>query len=124
MLVEEIDNQNESTHKNTGETSGEMQDTCLAFDNDLDHDVDNIEIEEDDCVIMAIVHPVNLHHFICSSSTVSRCLAEAFAKRSKPKRFYETMLIALHTYEDVFNKMAFDMLPQYRKCDCVIELEC
>jgi hypothetical protein len=81
----------------------------MAFDNELDHDVDNIEIEEDDCVIMAIVHSVD--HFICSSSTVSRCLAEAFAKSSKPKGFYETMPIALHTYEDVFNKMAFDMLP-------------
>jgi hypothetical protein len=35
-MVEEIDTQDESTHKNTGDTDEEVQDTCPAFDDDLD----------------------------------------------------------------------------------------
>jgi hypothetical protein len=38
------------------------QDTCLAFDDDLDSEVNDFTIEEDDCVFMAIVHLVNPHH--------------------------------------------------------------
>jgi hypothetical protein len=104
-LVEEIDNQDESTQKNIGETDKEAQDPCPAFDNDLDLNVDNIEIEEDDCIFMVIVHLVNLHYFICALSIVSIHLAEAFARNSKPKRFYETMLMALLVYEDVFSNV-------------------
>jgi hypothetical protein len=68
-LVEDIDidSQDESTHKNMGETGEEAQDLGLAFDNDL---VDDIRIEEDDHVFKAMVHPVNPHHFICALSTV------------------------------------------------------
>jgi hypothetical protein len=47
-MIEEIDDQDESTHKNTGDTDEEAQDICPAFDNNPDQDVDNIEIEEDD----------------------------------------------------------------------------
>jgi hypothetical protein len=89
----------ESTHKNIGETYEEVQDTCLAFDNDLDHDVDNIEIEGNDHVLMAMVHLVDPHHLICTLSMMSRHLVEAFAKNSKPKGFYETVLMTLHAYE-------------------------
>jgi hypothetical protein len=71
MLVEEIDDQDESTHKNMGETDEEAQDTCPAFDNDLNHDVDDIEIKEDDHVLMVMVHLVDPYHFIHALSTVS-----------------------------------------------------
>jgi hypothetical protein len=122
MLVEEIDNQDESTHKNMGETDEEVQDTHPAFDDDLDHNVNDIEIE-DDHVIMTMVHPVDPDHYICDLSMVSRHLAEASAKNFKPKGFYETMLMVLDTYEDVFSKTAFDTLPQHWKWDHTIELE-
>jgi hypothetical protein len=67
-LVEDIDNQNESTHKNMGETDEEVQDIDLAFDNNLDLNINNIEIKEDDHVFMATVYLVNPHHFICALS--------------------------------------------------------
>jgi hypothetical protein len=79
-LVEDADDQDKSTHKNMGETDEEVQDLGLAFDDNLDLDVDDIEIEEDDCIFMAIVHLVDSHHFIHASSKVSRHLAEAFIK--------------------------------------------
>jgi hypothetical protein len=79
------EDEDESPHMNTEETDEEAQDTCLAFDNDLDSEVNNFTIEEDDHVFMAMVHPVDPHHFVCALSTVSGCLAEAFAKNSKPK---------------------------------------
>jgi hypothetical protein len=72
---------------------------------------------------MAMVHPVNPYHFICALSIVSRYLAEASAKNSKPKGFYETVLMALHTYEDVLSEKDFDILPQHCKWDHAIELE-
>jgi hypothetical protein len=71
----------------TDETDEEAQDTGLAFDNDLDSEVDDFTIKEDDRVFMAMVHLVDPHHFVCTSSMVSRHLAEAFAKNSKPKGF-------------------------------------
>jgi hypothetical protein len=64
----------ESTHKNTGEAEEEVQDLSPAFDDNLDLDVNDIKIKEDDCVFMTMVYPVDPHHFICTSSTVSRCL--------------------------------------------------
>jgi hypothetical protein len=68
-------------------TEEEAQDTCPAFDDDLDSEVDDFTIEEDDCVFMMMVHPVNSHHFVRASSMVSGRLVEAFAKNSKPKDF-------------------------------------
>jgi hypothetical protein len=52
---------------------------------------------------MAMVHPVNPHHFVCALSTVSRRLAEAFAKNSKLKGFEDTVLMSLHTYANIFS---------------------
>jgi hypothetical protein len=125
MLVENIDDQDESTHKNTGETNEEVQGIGPAFDDDLDCDVDNIKIKEDDHVLMVIVHLVNPHYFICASSMVSIHLAKASsAKNSQPKGFNETMAIALHGYANIFSKMAFDASPQCWKCDHAIELDC
>jgi hypothetical protein len=36
-------------------TDEEAQDTCLAFDDDLDSEVDDFTIEEDDRIFMAMV---------------------------------------------------------------------
>jgi hypothetical protein len=55
---------------------------------------------------------------------VSGCLAEAFAKNSKLKDFHDIVPTSLHTYADVFSEMAFDSLPEQRKWDHAIELEC
>jgi hypothetical protein len=120
MTAEDKD---ESPHVNTEETDEEVQDLCPAFDDDLDSEVDDFTIEDDDCVFMMMVHPVNPHHFICASSTVSGCLAEAFAKDSKPKNFEDIVLTSLHTYANVFSETAFDSHPERRKWDHAIELE-
>jgi hypothetical protein len=117
------EDKDESPHMNMDETDEEAQDTGPALDNDLDNEVDDFTIEEDDRVFMAMVHPVNPHHFICASSTVSRRLAEAFAKNSEPKGFEDIVPMSLHTYADVFSGMAFDSLPERRKWDHAIELE-
>jgi hypothetical protein len=72
---------------------------------------------------MAMVHPVDLHHFVRALSTVSRHLAEAFAKNSKPKGFEDMVPMSLHSYADVSSEMAFDSLPERHKWDHAIELE-
>jgi hypothetical protein len=108
---------------NTDETDEEVQDTYLALDDDLDSDVNDITIEEDDHVFMMMVHLVNPHHFVCASSMVSRHLAKAFAKNSKPKDFYDIVLTSLHAYTNVFSEATFDSLPEHCKWDHAIELE-
>jgi hypothetical protein len=107
----------------TDETDEEAQDAGLAFDDDLDSEVDDFTIEEDDHVFMAMVHPVNLHHFVHALSTVSGRLVEAFAKNSKPKGFEDIVPMSLHSYADVFSETAFDSLPEHLKWDHAIELE-
>jgi hypothetical protein len=113
-IVEEVD-EDESPHMNMDETDEEAQDTCPAFDDDLDSEVDDFIIEEDDRVFMTMVHPVDPHHFVCASSMVSGRLVEAFAKNSKPKGFEDIVLTTLHEYADVFSETAFDSLPERRK---------
>jgi hypothetical protein len=113
MMVEE--DEDESSHVNADETDEEVQDTGPAFDNDLDSDVDRI--------FMMMVHPVDPQHFIRASSTVSGCLAEAFAKNSKPKDFHDIVPPSLHAYADVFSETAFGSLPKRHKWDHTIELE-
>jgi hypothetical protein len=122
MMVEEVD-EDESSHMNTDETDEGAQDTCPAFDDNLDGEVNNFTIGEDDHVFMTMVHPVNPHHFVCASSTVSRHLAEAFAKNSKLKGFEDIVPTTLHEYVDIFSETAFDSLPEHRKWDHAIELE-
>jgi hypothetical protein len=107
----------------TDETDEEVQDTGPVLDDDLDSEVDDFAIEEDDCVFMTMVHPVDPHHFVHALSTVSGCLAEAFAKTSKPKGFEDIVPTSLHTYADVFSETAFDSLPERRIWDHAIELE-
>jgi hypothetical protein len=122
MMVEEVD-EDEFPHMNMDETDEGAQDTCPAFDDDLDSEVDDFTIEEDDHVFMAMVHPVDPHHFVRASSMVSGCLAEAFAKNSKPKGFEDTVPTTLHEYANVFSETAFDSLPECHKWDHTIELE-
>jgi hypothetical protein len=117
------EDEDESPHVNTEETDEEVQDACLAFDDDLDSEVNDFTIEEDDHIFMVMVHPVDPHHFVCASSIVSRRLAKAFAKNSKPKDFEDTVLMSLHTYADIFSETAFDSLPECCKWDHTIELE-
>jgi hypothetical protein len=100
-MVEE--DEDESPHVNADETDEEVQDTGLAFDNDLDSDVDDIIIEEGDRVFMTTVHPVNPQHFVHAFSTVSGRLAEAFAKNSKPKDFHDIVPMSLYTYAAIDN---------------------
>jgi hypothetical protein len=120
-MVEE--DEDESPHLNVDETDEEAQDTCLALDDNLDSDVVDITIEEGDCIFMMMVHPVNPQHFVHALSTVSRRLAEAFAKNSKLKDFHDIVPMSLHTYADVFSKTTFDSLPECCKWDHAIELE-
>jgi hypothetical protein len=121
-IIEEVD-KDESPHMNTDETDEEAQDLGPAFDDDLDSEVDDFIIEEDDRVFMTMVHPVNPHHFVHASSTVSGRLVKAFAKNSKPKGFEDIVLTTLHKYADVFSETAFDSLPEHRKWDHAVELE-
>jgi hypothetical protein len=121
MLAEE--DEDESPHMDMDETDEEAQDTGLAFDDDLDSKVNDFTIEEDDRVFMAMVHPVDPHHFVHALSTVSGHLAEVFAKNSKPKGFEDIVPTSLHSYADVFSETAFDSLPECRKWDHAIELE-
>jgi hypothetical protein len=113
----------ESPHVNMEETDEEAQDLCLAFDDDLDSEVVDFTIEEDDCILMTMVHLVDPHHFVRALSTVSGCLAEAFAKDSKPKDFEDIVPTSVHTYADVFSETVFDSLPEHCKWDHTIELE-
>jgi hypothetical protein len=98
------EDEDESPHMDTDETDEEVQDTGPALDDDLNSEVDDFTIEEDDRVFMAMVHPVDPHHFVRALSTVSGRLAEAFAKTSKPKGFKDIMPTSLHTYADIFSK--------------------
>jgi hypothetical protein len=117
------EDEDKSPHMDTDETDEEVQDTGPALDDDLDSEVDDFTIEEDDRVFMAMVHPVDPHHFVRASSMVSGRLAEAFAKTSKPKGFEDIVPTSLHTYANVFSETAFDSLPERRKWDHAIELE-
>jgi hypothetical protein len=103
MLAEE--DEDKSPHMDTNKADEEAQDTGPAFDDDLDSEVKELTIEEDDHVFMAMVHLVDLHHFVHASSTVSRRLAEAFAKNSEPKGFEYIVLISLHSYADITTQL-------------------
>jgi hypothetical protein len=118
------EDEDESPHMDTDKTDEEAQDASLALDDDLDSEVEDFTIEEDDCIFTAVVHPVDPHHFVRDSSTVSGHLVEAFAKNSKPKGFEDIVPTLLHTYADIFSETAFDSLPEHRKWDHAIELEC
>jgi hypothetical protein len=117
------EDEDESPHMDTDETDEEAQDTGPALDDDLDGEVDDLTIEEDDSVFMAMVHPVDPHHLVRASTTVSGRLAEASAKNSEPKGFEDIVPTSLHSYANVFSETAFGSLPERRKWDHAIELE-
>jgi hypothetical protein len=98
-MVEE--DEDKSPHMDTDETDEEAQDIGPALDDDLDSDIVDVTIEEDDRVFMTMVHPVDPHHFVRASSTVSGRLVEASAKNSKPKGFEDIVPTTLHEYADV-----------------------
>jgi hypothetical protein len=50
------EDEDESPHMNMDKTDEEVQDICLALDNNLDSEVNDFTIEEDDCVFMTMVH--------------------------------------------------------------------
>jgi hypothetical protein len=116
------EDEDESPHMDTDKTDEKVQDASLAFDDDLDSEVDDFTIEEDDHIFMAVVHPVDPHNFVHASSMVSGHLAEAFAKNSKLKGFEDIVPTSLHTYANIFSETAFDSLPECRKWDHAIEL--
>jgi hypothetical protein len=120
-MVEE--DEDESPHMDMDETDEEAQNIGPAFDDDLDSDIIDIIIEEDDHFFMTMVHPVDPHHFVRASSTVSGRLAEASAKNLKPKGFEDTVPTTLHEYADVFSETTFDSLPERCKWDHAIERE-
>jgi hypothetical protein len=97
---------------NTDETDEEVRDIGPAFDDDLDSDVNNITIDEDNCVFMTMVYLVDPHHFVYASSTVPRRLAGVYAKNSKPKGFEDIVPMLFHVYADVFSETAFNSLPE------------
>jgi hypothetical protein len=117
------EDEDESPHMDMDETDEEAQDIGPAFDDDLDGEVNDFTIEEDDRIFMAMVYPVDPHHFIHASSTVSGRLAEASAKNSEPKGFEDIVPTSLHSYANVFSETAFDSLPERCKWDHAIELE-
>jgi hypothetical protein len=114
--------EDESPHMDMDETDEEAQDASPAFDDNLDSDVVDVIIE-DDRIFMTMVHPVNPHHFICTSSMVSGRLVEALAKNSKPKGFEDIVPMTLYEYADIFRETAFNSLPEHCKWDHTFELE-
>jgi hypothetical protein len=120
MLEEDED---ESPQVNMDKTDEEVQDTCPAFNNDLDSEVNDFTIEEDDCIFITMVHLVDPHHFIHASSMVSGCIAEVFAKNSKPQGFEDIVPMSSHTYANVFSETTFYYLLEHYKWDHTIELE-
>jgi len=88
-----------------------------------EHNVDYVEIEDDDRIFTAHILPEDQHHFIRAMATVSQRLAEAFNKNSTTASFRDTVPESLHDFEDIFNKESFDSLPERRQWDHAIELE-
>jgi hypothetical protein len=64
------EDEDKSPHMNMDETDEEVQDAGLVFDGDLDSDVIKLTIEEDDHVLMTMVHLVDSYHFVYALSMV------------------------------------------------------
>ncbi|KNZ76711.1 hypothetical protein J132_08991 [Termitomyces sp. J132] len=59
---------------------------------------------------------------IWASQTMSQQLAQAFAANAMPQKFQDMVPPYLHTFEDVFSKALFDLLPECKRWDHAIEL--
>jgi hypothetical protein len=84
------------------------------------------EKEEDreyrDRILATVLYPEKQQ--INATMTISQRLAEAATKAQEltPKGLHELVPEHLHTFEDVFSKVSFDALPEYKKWDHTIEL--
>jgi hypothetical protein len=115
------EDEDESPQVNTDETDEEVRYTCPAFDDDLDSEDDDFTIEEDDHLFMMMVHPVDPHYFVCASSTVSRHLAEVFAKNSKLKGFEDHAIELEREPSPGFHKVYLMTLTEQTEMDTFLE---
>jgi hypothetical protein len=97
----------------------------LAPDSDNDEDNDELYVGEDapkdgDHTFIATI-PCEAE-CIRAMSNVSQCLAEVFHKNSQPKSFAESVPTHFHNFEDLFSKLSFDQLPDWKIWDHAIEL--
>jgi hypothetical protein len=129
VLIEEIEDEDAHPREGTSNPEGgvnsddEIPGLREEHDGKDDTDYDNTDIEDDDRIFVAHVHPEDPEHFVRAFQTVSQRLSEAFTKNSKPKTFRDVVPDSFHDFEDVFNEHAFDSLPERRKWDHAIELE-
>jgi len=136
VLVEEVEDEDDCIHEGMEESEGGVPRPsprkldCFPKDlpdlidiHDDKDDDDEVEIEEGDHIFVATIHPEDIHHFVCASSTVLRRLAEAFTRNSGQVSFRDSMPESLHDFKDVFSKESFDSLPNWCKLDHTIELE-
>jgi hypothetical protein len=65
-------------------------------DDDEEEDLQDTRIEAEDRVFVATLYPDNPLAFNCATSTVSQCLAEAFAKNADEKSFRDVIPESLH----------------------------
>jgi len=129
VLIEEVEDKDNCTCGGTEESEGgvprplpKKSDRFLKDLPDL-MDIHDVEIEEGDHIFVATIHPEDIHHFVCASSTVSQRLAKVFTKNSGQASFRDSVPESLHDFEDVFSKESFDSLPDWHKWDHAIELE-
>jgi hypothetical protein len=92
----------------------------LAPDSDDDEDNDEPYVGEDvledgDRIFVATI-PCEAE-FIQATSNVSQRLAEAFHKNLQPKSFAESVPTHFHNFEDLFSKLSFDQLPDWKIWD-------
>ena len=100
MLIEEVEDEDDCIHGGMEEPERgvprPLPKKLDRFPKDLpdlvdvhgnDNDNGNVEIEEGDHIFMATIHPEDIHHFVCASSTVSQRLAKAFMKNSGQASF-------------------------------------
>jgi hypothetical protein len=91
-MVEE--DKDESPHVNADETDEEAQDTCPALDDDLDSDVDDVTIEEGDCVckgtsVHFLTSPL-ISHFPLTSVPFPRIIPIADDFHDSPTTFQKS----------------------------------
>ncbi|KAG6882500.1 hypothetical protein C0995_014536, partial [Termitomyces sp. Mi166 len=88
----------------------------------LDPESPDEAIEVGDRICAATLHPLPMAAEIQASQTTSQCLAQAFVANFQPKSLHSTVSHHLQDFEDVFSKALFDLLPEYKQWDHVIEL--
>ncbi|KAG5723580.1 hypothetical protein E4T56_gene18130 [Termitomyces sp. T112] len=79
-------------------------------------------VEVGDQIYTITVYPLPSVAEIWASQTTFQWLAQAFAANAAPQEFQDVMLPYLHAFEDVFSKAFFNLLPEHKRWDHVIEL--